>query len=153
MSTKTDLIARIPLFSPLQESDLEQIAALTKAHTFQKGEVIIKEGDEDRRLFAIVSGEVEVVKDLGSPSEWRLRVLRPHDYFGEMSLIDDLARSASVVANVETEVLSLDQSSLLQAIEKNPAMVFELLQKLSRRIRELEEVAKKMLGAILPLLE
>lgn len=153
MSTKTDLIARIPLFSPLQESDLEQITDLTQAHTFQQGEVIIREGDKDRRLFVIVSGEVEVVKGLESPSEWRLRVLGPHDYFGEMALIDDLARSASVVAKVETEVLSLDQSSLLQAIEKNPAMVFELLQKLSRRIRELEEIIRNTLGAILPLLE
>ena len=153
MSTKTDLMARIPLFSPLKESDLEKITDLTHAHTFQQGEAIIREGDKDRRLFVIVSGEVEVIKGLGSPKEWRLRVLGPRDYFGEMALIDDLARSASVVAKVDTEVISLDQSSLLQAIEKNPAIVFELLQKLSRRIRELEEIITNTLGAILPLLE
>jgi len=153
MSTKTDFIAKVPLFSPLRESDLEQIAELTQFHTFQKGEVIIREDDKDRRLFVIVNGEVEVVKGLGSPGEWRLRVLGPHNYFGEMALIDDLPRSASVVAKRDTEVLSLDQRNFLQAIEKNPAMVFELLQKLSRRIRELEEVVENTLGAILPLLE
>ena len=82
-----------------------------------------------------------------------MRVLGPHDYFGEIALIDDAARSASVIAKVETEVLTLDHQSLQQVIENNPTIAFELLQKLSRRIRELEEAIAKTLGAVLPLLE
>lgn len=153
MSTKADLIARVPLFSPLEDADLERIANLTQAHTFKKGDVIIREGDKDRRLFVIISGEVEVVKGLGSKKEWRMRVMGPHNYFGEIALIDDSARSASVIAKMETEVLTLDQQNLRQVIEKNPAIAFELLQRLSRRIRELEEAIAKTLGAVLPLLE
>jgi CRP-like cAMP-binding protein len=153
MSTKTDLIARVPLFSPLKDADLEWIAKLTQAHTFQSGDVIVREGDKDRRLFVMMSGEVEVVKGLGSKNEWRMRTLGPHSYFGEMALIDESARSASVIAKMETEVLALDHRNLRQAIEKNPAIAFELLQKLSRRIRELEEAVTNTLGAVLPLLE
>ena len=153
MSKKTNIFANIPLFSPLKDADLERIAKVTQAHTFQSGDVIIREGEKDRRLFVIVSGEVEVVKGLGSKREWPMRVLGPHDYFGEIALIDDAARSASVIAKVETEVLTLDHQSLQQVIENNPTIAFELLQKLSRRIRELEEAIAKTLGAVLPLLE
>jgi len=153
MSTKTNLIARVPLFSPLKDADLERIANLTQAHTFQSGDVIIREGEKDRRLFVIMSGQVEVVKGLGSEKEWRMRVLGPHNYFGEIALIDDAARSASVIAKAETEVLTLDHQNLQQVIENNPTIAFELLQKLSGRIRELEEAIAKTLGAVLPLLE
>ena len=153
MATKIDLIARVPLFSPLKDSELERIADLTQTHTFQRGDVIIREGDKDRRLFVIMSGEVEVVKGLDSEKGWRLRVLGPHDYFGEMALIDDSARSASVVAKVDTKVLSLDKRDFHQAMKKYPAMAFELLQTLSRRIRELEDAITSTLGAILSLLE
>ena len=153
MPRKTNLIARVPLFSPLEDADLELIANSTQAHTFQSGDVIIREGDKDRRLFVIMRGEVEVVKGLGSKKEWRMRVMGPHNYFGEIALIDDSPRSASVIARAETEVLTLDHQNLRQVIEKNPAIAFELLQKLSGRIRELEEAIAKTLGAVLPLLE
>jgi CRP-like cAMP-binding protein len=113
--------------------------------------VIIREGGRDRRLFIIISGEVEVIKGLGSKKERHLRTLGPHSYFGEMSLIDDLVRSASVVAKGDTQILSLDQWNLRKEIEKYPAMAFELLQMLSRRIRTIEKGMINMLGALLPI--
>jgi len=151
MVTEVDFLCKVPIFSLMKKEDLERLAKQTQHHFFHKGEVIIREGGRDRRLFIIISGEVEVIKGLGSKNERHLRTLGPHSYFGEMSLIDDLVRSASVVAKGDTQILSLDQWNLRKEIEKYPVMAFELLQMLSRRIRTIEKSMINMLGALLPI--
>ena len=151
MVTEVDFLSKVSIFSLMKKEDLERLAKQTQHHFFHKGEVIIREGGRDRRLFIIISGEVEVIKDLGSKNERHLRTLGPHSYFGEMSLIDDLVRSASVVAKGDTQILSLDQWNLRKEIEKYPVMAFELLQMLSRRIRTIEKSMINMLGALLPI--
>jgi CRP-like cAMP-binding protein len=118
---------------------------------FHEGDVIIREGDRDNRLFIVVSGEVEVKKNFGSKNETSLGTLGPLSYFGEMALIDDLVRSASVIAKKDTEVISLDQWNLRQEIERYPAMAIELLQLLSWRIRAIEKNMIRTLGALLPI--
>jgi len=151
MVTEVDFLSKVSIFSLMKKEDLERLAKQTQHHFFHKGEVIIREGGRDRRLFIIISGEVEVIKGLGSKNERHLRTLGPHSYFGEMSLIDDLVRSASVVAKGDTQILSLDQWNLRKEIEKYPVMAFELLQMLSRRIRTIEKSMINMLGALLPI--
>jgi CRP-like cAMP-binding protein len=151
MVTEVDFLSKVSIFSLMKKEDLERIGKQTQHHFFHKGEVIIREGGRDRRLFIIIRGEVEVIKGLGSKNERHLRTLTPHSYFGEMSLIDDLVRSASVIAKGDTQILSLDQWNLRKEIEKYPAMAFELLQMLSRRIRTIEKGMINMLGALLPI--
>ena len=151
MVNEVDFLCKVSIFSLMKKEDLERLAKQTQHHFFHKGEVIIREGGRDRRLFIIISGEVEVIKGLGSKNERHLRTLGPHSYFGEMSLIDDLVRSASVVAKGDTQILSLDQWNLRKEIEKYPVMAFELLQMLSRRIRTIEKSMINMLGALLPI--
>lgn len=122
----------------MKKRDLRRISKLSKHHNYQKGDVIVREGSRDGRLFVIVLGEVSVIKDMGRPEEVLLRQLGPGTYFGEMALIDDYVRTASVVARVDTEVLSLDQWNFRDEIKKYPSVAIELLQTLSRRIRAIE---------------
>ena len=150
MTDEVDILGKVPIFSSVEKTDLERLATLTHRHLFHEGDVIIREGEHDRRLFVTVSGKVEVIKSLGTKSERRLREFGPLSYFGEMALIDDLARSASVVATEETEVLSLDHLDLRQEIEKYPAVAFELLRMLSQRIRSIEENMMNLLNNFLP---
>jgi len=133
-----EILSRVALFSLMKRRDLKRIAQLAKHHAYEKGDLIVKEGARDGRLFVVVSGEVSVVKDLGGPSEKMLRVLRSDNYFGEMALIDDYVRTASVVANEQTEVLSLDQWNIREEIRKYPSIAIELLQTLGRRLRAAE---------------
>jgi CRP/FNR family transcriptional regulator len=146
----TEFLSRVSLFSLTKKSDLERIAKLANRHTFDKGDVIIKEGEPDNRLFIIVKGEVEVIKAMGEKRERRLGILGPESYFGEMALVDDLVRSASVVANKKTEALSLHQETFRQEVERSPTIAFELLHLLSRRIRALEKSTVNILGDFLP---
>lgn len=150
MVNKADFLAKVSIFSLMSKEDLDRLAELARHHVFHEGEVIITEGDPDKRLFVLLSGQVKVIKNLGGKDQRRVRTLGPYSYFGEMSLIDDLVRSATVVATKDTEVLSLNQWNLRQEIEKYPALAFELLQMLSRRIRAIEKTVIKKLGTFLP---
>jgi CRP/FNR family cyclic AMP-dependent transcriptional regulator len=145
------LLSRVSLFSLMTMDDLLRLAQLTQYHVFHHGHVIITEGERDGRMFIILSGKVEIIKNLGEQHEIRLRTLGPQSYFGEMALIDNLARSASVIASAETELLSLDRGNLLQAIEQYPAIAIELLQMLSQRIRAIEKNLVHTLGNLLPI--
>jgi len=135
---QAEILSRVALFSLMKRRDLKRIAKLAKRHSYEKGDLIVREGDRDGRLFVIISGRVSIVKDLGGPSEKTLRVLRSDNYFGEMALIDDYMRTASVVADDHTEVLSLDQWNIREEIRKYPAIAVELLQTLGRRLRAVE---------------
>jgi len=146
-----EFLSGVSIFSLMKKRDLSRIAKLTRHHLFHKGDIIIKEGERDGRLFIIVSGEVEVIKGLGSQSQRHLQTLGPHSYFGEMALIDNLVRSASVIAIQDTQVLSLDHWNLRQDIEKYPSVAVELLQLLSWRIRAIEENLVNVLGGFLPI--
>lgn len=144
-------LGEVSIFSHLKKRDLKKIAKLAKQESFQAGDVIIGEGDRDGRLFVVMTGEAEVIKGRGGPAEWRLQALGPRSYFGEMAMIGDWVRSASVVAKTDVEVLTLDQLNLRQEIEKYPIIAIELLQMLTRRIQALEKSLADTLGAFLPL--
>jgi len=146
-----DFLSRVSLFSLMKREDLSRIVQRTRKHRFSPGEIIINEGERDSRLFVIIKGEVIVVKNRGERGERRLKTMGAYSYFGEMSLIDDLLRSASVIAKDETELISLDKLNLMEEIEKYPRMAVELLQVLSRRIRTVEKTMLNTLGDLLPI--
>jgi CRP/FNR family transcriptional regulator, cyclic AMP receptor protein len=151
MKVDVDFLALVQLFSRLKREELTGLAERVQHHTFSAGEEIIKEGDTDRRLFVIVHGTVDVIKGRGHRNERQLATFGPRDYFGEMALIDDLARSATVVAKETSELLSLDQWDFRAEIESNPAMALELLRVLSQRVRAMEKIAMNSLGGLLPI--
>jgi len=148
---ETEILSRVSLFSHLKPRDLKRVAKLSRLCTYAKGEKIIREGDRDGSLFVIISGEVEVVKNLGRTHAKCLSTLGSLCYFGEMALIDDLIRSASVVAREDTTLLCIDQWDLRKEIVKYPALAVELLQMLNRRLRALEKNFVKTMGTFLPI--
>lgn len=106
--------------------------------TFHDGEIIVREGDEGRDLRIIQSGEVIVSKQIGN-QEVTLAVLERGSFFGEMSLLESLPRSATVRAKGETRVVVIRPGSLLLKIRRDPTFAFEMLQQMSRRIRYLDQ--------------
>ena len=151
MINKANFLAKVPFFSLMKKMELERMAKQAQEHFFHDGDIVFNEGDHDRRLFIVVSGEVEVIKNLDTKKEKRLGTFGPRSYFGEMALIDDLVRSASVIAKTDTQLLSLNQLDLRQEIEKYPLISIELLQMLSRRIRAIEKTLINTMGTFLPI--
>lgn len=144
-------LAQVPIFSGMKSEDLRRIARTAEYRSFKPGEVIIREGDFDGTLFVVTRGRVDVTKGAGEACQRCLATLGPPCYFGEMALIDDTHRSATVVAKDETEVISLDRLNLLEEIEHSPTMALEMLRELSRRLRALEKSVIKTLGGLLPI--
>jgi CRP-like cAMP-binding protein len=148
---RVSFLSRVPLFALLQREELERLAEQTEEHRVEAGTIVIREGDLDRRMFMIVSGRASVVIGLETSKERTLVELGPCSYFGEMALIDDLVRSASVLALEETRLLSLQADTLLDAIGSHPSLAMELLQTMSRRVRALEKSLMNNLGGLLPI--
>jgi len=148
---RVSFLSRVPLFALLQREELERLAEQTEEHRVEAGTIVIREGDLDRRMFMIVSGRASVVIGLETSKERTLVELGPCSYFGEMALIDDLVRSASVLALEGTRLLSLQADTLLDAIGSHPSLAMELLQTMSRRVRALEKSLMNNLGGLLPI--
>jgi len=105
---------------------------------FTDGEVIFAEGDTSTEMYVVRAGKVEISKHVGGHSIG-LAVLDRGSFFGEMSLLEGLPRSATARAIGNVAVLVLRSGSLLLQIRRDPTFAFELLQQLSGRVRDLNE--------------
>jgi CRP-like cAMP-binding protein len=150
-SEKVDLLATVSLFSHLKGEELQRLANQSRYCSFKFGDVIIREGERDDRLFILISGKVTVFKKYGTKKEKRLRTMEPPAYFGEIALIDELVRSATVVAMRNTKTLCLDKLNLDREIEKSPIIAKKLLQMLNRRLLALEKTLVDSTGGVIPI--
>ena len=102
--------------------------------TFEKDDVIVSEGDETKEMFIIQTGQVAIEKNhQGKPL--LLKVLEKADFFGEMSLMEGLPRSATVRALTTTKVLVLHSGSFMMKLRRDPTFAFEMINQLCHRIR------------------
>src|SRR5438132_104073 len=93
-----DVLQGVPLFQGLPRTDLERIARLVKGRKVEAAELIFKEGDAGDKFYIVFSGSVEIIKERARGDTERLAVKRGGEAFGEMSLLSDAPRSASVRA-------------------------------------------------------
>jgi CRP-like cAMP-binding protein len=106
--------------------------------TYPDGAVIVREGEERREMYVIQRGGVVVCKTVEG-REVEIARLSRGDFFGEMSLLESLPRYATVRAVGETRVLVIEPGYLLLKIRRNPTFAFEMLQVMSRRLRQINQ--------------
>jgi CRP-like cAMP-binding protein len=112
---------------------------------FASGEVIFSEGDAGAEMFILQSGRVEILKLIGG-EERRLAVLEKGDFFGEMSLLEELPRAASARALTSAKLLEINGSTFDRMLRHNPEIAVRMMRKLSRRLRQTDELLQKALG-------
>ncbi len=114
-----------------------------QVRAYADGELICREGESSTEMFVLRSGSVRIFKARGpsarssQPPEIELAVLHKGDFFGEMSLLEGLPRDASAQAVGGAEVLVMTPGALLVRLRRDPTFAFELLQRLSGRVRSL----------------
>jgi CRP-like cAMP-binding protein len=148
---QADYLAEVSIFSNFKKEDLQRLANKSRSYSYNMGDVIINEGDRDGRLFILTSGKVDIIKSYRTNKAKRLRTLAAPGYFGEMALIDDMIRSATVVARGKVQALCLEQWNLQEEIEKYPALAIELLRMLYRRFIALEKIMVNSIGGFIPI--
>lgn len=138
------------LFGGLTDLQMPPVIALLKEESFATGDLIVREGEPGDRMHFILSGTAEVVKDAtpditDDDETARLIVLKPGAAFGEMSLIDTQARSASVRALEPVATLSLSNRDLHKLYRSHPEIftmiILNLARELSRRLRQMDNKA------------
>ena len=132
-------LAKVTLFRSLSKKHLVALGRFAAVQHYAPGQVIVRQGDPGMGLFVVTSGRAEVRHAGGGGEERVIRTLAQGEYFGEMALLDDAPRSASVVAVEPTECLSLTKWHFLAELETHPEMALPLLPMLSRRVRAAEE--------------
>ena len=132
----TDILRRVWLFSQLDQGQLDAISNFTFQKTFAPGELIVEEGHTGNGLYVIMSGNVEVVKALGTERSRVVAQRGTGEVFGEMALLGEWPRTASVRALDQVECLGMDRWVFLAQLERQPQVGIRMLQILAQRLRE-----------------
>jgi CRP-like cAMP-binding protein len=136
-----DLLAQTPLFAELTQEELQRIAEAARMRAYQPGEVIVREGERTAGCFIILTGQVEAVKDADTARPTVLAQMGPGEIFGEMSMIDDHPRSATVRTLDATECVELRRSDFMAELQRTPEIAVHMLPVLVRRLREARTTA------------
>ena len=138
VNLKLDTLKKIPLFRYLTYQELVKVLNITYLETYEAGAQIIKEADNGEELYIVLAGRVVV-----SRATQEIVELHPGVHFGEMALVDQSPRSATVTAKEATRLLVVQRRSFYTLIRKEPVLAVKLLwsfvQVLSRRLRETNE--------------
>jgi CRP/FNR family transcriptional regulator, cyclic AMP receptor protein len=125
-----ELLQQVPLFSDFERGDLQRLARSFKQRTFEAGSRVAGEGKTGAGFFVIESGEATV-----SVRGDERGKLGPGDYFGEIALIDDGARSATVIADSELRCYGLTSWEFRPLVESNASIAWKLLETMAKRLR------------------
>jgi CRP-like cAMP-binding protein len=135
MST-ADELRRVWLFEGLTEDQLSSLSPFTYRKKFGPGDLIVEEGHTGNGLYLIVSGNVEAVKGLGTEGEQTVNKLGEGEVFGEMALLGEWPRTASVRAVDNVECLGIDRWVFLAQLERQPQVGIKMLHILAQKLRD-----------------
>jgi CRP-like cAMP-binding protein len=122
-----DLLQRVPIFSDLDGKELERIAASMKERTFKAGDKVTQEGQSGVGFFVIADGEASVT--IGGDERRRLG---PGDYFGEVALLNETARTATITAETDLHCYGLTSWEFRPLVETHSTIAWKLLQAMSK---------------------
>lgn len=138
------LLKRVPIFSTLDDQQIQQIGEFCVTKRYTKDQLILVEEETGKILFIIYKGRVKVTRTSDEGREVILSILENGDIFGEMSILDGKARSASVTALENSEILLLRRGDFLQILEDYPQISIALLKELAARIRKSDSQIKSL---------
>ncbi|MEQ1560820.1 MAG: Crp/Fnr family transcriptional regulator [Methyloglobulus sp.] len=137
-------LKKIPFLSELSEETLTELAQKAKPVNFPKQASIFTEGDESSSLYIILSGIVRVFGSDDKCKEVTLLIQEPGSYFGEIALLSNEPRSASVVTLEKTSCAVIAKSDFIKWLMNHPEIAISLLAVLSEKIRQLTDKVKQM---------
>jgi serine/threonine protein phosphatase PrpC len=150
LQLKRELLARMPLFRPLNDREILRVLQVTDVASFGNGERIINEGETGEELYIVLSGQVKVSRGGAD-----LAVFKPGDHFGEMALVRSQPRSATVTSDGESELMVIRRTEFFEILRKEHQLAVKLLwqflgvlaDRLAETSRELGAAKAEMIAA------
>ncbi len=143
-------LSDIGLFGGLDPTTLAEFVQRLPVLRIKPGDVIFREGDPGRELFVLLDGEMEVIKQSKTQRESRVAIFGPGDWFGEMSILDIMPRSATVRALAPSRVLKMSASDLETLYRRDPKvyaiLVLNIAREMSRRLRVADGILADVLA-------
>lgn len=129
-----EFLARVPIFGKCTPQEISAVAAVAQESHFDPGQIIVTQGTPGQAFYLMLNGRVEILRDGNS-----LGAFGQGDFFGEMSLLDQAPRSATIRAIDATDCLMLSSWDFKAVLERYPSIAIKLLEVLSRRLRVADE--------------
>jgi CRP/FNR family transcriptional regulator, cyclic AMP receptor protein len=157
-----DALRRVPLFAPLTAEQIAELARMARRQRFGRDEVVFYQGDSGDTFYVILSGQVKVSVSSPEGQEAILVMLDAGESFGELALLDEQPRSATIEATRPTEVLVMRKDEFHRLIHHHPDIALSLLRVMTKRLRDTDQlvqdaafldVAERLAKKLLALLE
>ena len=129
-NAKVDLLAKVPLFSGCSKRELQDIASLADELDLPEGTVLITEGERGREFFVLVDGTVSVTR-----KGRRISTLGAGDWVGEIALVSDVPRTATVTATSPVRVLVVTDRAFSGLIKRSPSIALKVLASVAERLK------------------
>ena len=142
---ETTYFKQVSFFADLPEEEIKALSSATKRRTFRASEVIFHRDDPGQVLYMIKEGKVKICIISPDGQEVSLAVLGKGEYFGEFALLDGLPRSTDAVALEKVECYTLQRSDFQNAILKNPKIAILVLEALSKRLRNTNNMVEDLI--------
>jgi CRP-like cAMP-binding protein len=133
LERKFDLLKNVPLISGIESSKLEILAFASEVRSFHPGQIVFKQGELGNEAYVIESGEVEVITE-GSQGEIAIATVGPNQIIGEIAILVDVPRTATVVAMTELAVLAITKEAFYRMVTAYPSVAVEMMRELAMRI-------------------
>ncbi|MEI1377502.1 Crp/Fnr family transcriptional regulator [Nostoc sp. UHCC 0926] len=140
MQASLEQLSQIIVFSGLETADKVNLQPYTQVQRYRKGEIILHENDVlPGKLYAVVSGSIQITKTAITGKETILRALAAGEIFAAPALLGNGISPATVTAESDCEILTVERDALLKAIGQNPEIVLRMLMVFNSRIQQLHE--------------
>jgi signal transduction histidine kinase len=128
-------------FPGIRPDEIEELIANSQVRSYVPGAVLCRENEVEDRFYMILEGEVEVTKNINNTESRLLKTLSPGDFFGEMALIHNAPRAATVTAKTELTTLELDKSAFDRVLHKSTSIAMAMVSEISNRLRQNDQLA------------
>jgi CRP-like cAMP-binding protein len=135
---RKEIIEELRIISQFKELNLEEMQAISEVCSetyFEKGDILFTEGDNANFVYLLVMGTVEIWKDYYNVNKDLLAIQKKGNIVGEMAIIDELTRSATIVAREKIKTYTINRIDFIQLLQRLPKLSFEFMKSISMLVR------------------
>ncbi len=149
-SSKLAVLRKHPIFCDLDPEALDQLCRYAKHSSLKRGATIVSKGDPGNSLIAVVSGTVKISISSPDGRSAILNLIGPGEIFGEVAVLDGLARTADATANTNCEIYVIDRRDFLPFVRSQPALAMKFIELLCTRLRWTSDQVEEVILQDLP---